>query len=172
MKVKFQVGAEESSLEIPPNVWNAYLSRVEQHLPNEGKKAWAAYIVHSIAALLGDKQVFLLTDIPPEVTTAFEKTCQEVNLNPASVLPSVMQAALKDQLHITSFLPEKSTPREKNHVALLLNIPPPAWEAWDKVGIECGLQGGANLFGMILEAAYNGNLSISKKVEDDASVSG
>jgi hypothetical protein len=166
MKVKFRLNqaGEEASIDIPQNVWDAYLKRTQEIMPEQQDKAWAAFLINQIAAVLGDKSVYLLNDIPQEVMTAFEKVCQEASLEPGVVLPRIMQAALLDRLHITNFMFRQGEKPEATHIALITNIPTEAWQAIHNQAIAIGLTSAENFLGNMFEGALSGGFTITKQV--------
>lgn len=141
---------------IPESLWASFVERAKEAMPEKGDRAWAAFLCEAIASIVdGKTRTFIMTDIPNDAEKKHRDVCEEANTTPDRLFANTLLAAQAGRFHLVNF----NTPGDGAHYLTIANIPAQAWAGWTAIAAQAG-KTPQQFFGIVLEAAYNGGLTL------------
>lgn len=138
-RLNFRTGKSQDGLryyidEIPDEDWDKFKERAKKLFPEKGDKAWAEYIVKSIESILdGEKDIFIMTDIPPENLALMNMANEKAETHNMQVFAHLLDTAGDGNYHIINF---KSDTKDKKHSLVLTNVPDGFWKEMERIAAE------------------------------------
>lgn len=152
---------------IPADLWERFVERAAEIMPERGENAWAAVLSEVIANIGGggNTHTLILTDIPVEAVNALNETATSVDETADSLIAKLYLFAQGNSLHIVKMLDNQ---RQPAHLMMLYGIPQRHWDAWAKLA-TVAQETPESMFGLLLQLVESGNAVITKNGEPETS---
>lgn len=90
---------------IPEKVWQVFLDKARQEMPEKGDKAWASVLTEIIQKHISSSHIsYIMTDIPAEAMEKFRLTCAQADIHPDHLIKTLFGDAMENNLYIVNLI--------------------------------------------------------------------
>lgn len=148
--------------DVPAKLWTQFVKRAEELMPEHGESAWSAFLCNAIASVCdGNQHTFIMTDIPIEAKAALDSACRQAECREDQIIAQLYKSAMLGKFHLLKIRDEDQL--EDTHTITVIGLPDAAWQGWDKVGRQAGMDA-YKILGHIFQAAMDGGLKFQSGV--------